>query len=78
MRMHAPGGFDSKIPKRASMKSQMKKASLKQMNQDLGRIPATLVVPPAKELPNWLGPGFVKRTKIQWLQLKTAVTNWAA
>ncbi|ETI20451.1 hypothetical protein G647_08487 [Cladophialophora carrionii CBS 160.54] len=55
------------------MKSQVKKASKQQMGNDLGKLPQTFILPPASELPPWTT---LKRTKIHWLQMKTAFKDW--
>ncbi|EXJ61221.1 uncharacterized protein A1O5_12013 [Cladophialophora psammophila CBS 110553] len=68
--------IDSKLPKHVSMKSQMKKANRQQIGTDLGKLPQTFILPAAKDLPGWMSPNFFKRTRIHWLQFKTAVKDW--
>ncbi|EXJ54459.1 hypothetical protein A1O7_09799 [Cladophialophora yegresii CBS 114405] len=65
--------IDSRLPRQSSMKSQVHKASKQQMGNDLGKLPQTLILPPSSELPPWTT---LKRTKIHWLQLKTAFKDW--
>ncbi|KIX92111.1 uncharacterized protein Z520_12195 [Fonsecaea multimorphosa CBS 102226] len=68
--------IDSKLPKHVSVKSQMKKANRQQIGTDLGKLPQTLVLPAATDLPAWMGPQFMKRTRIHWLRFKTALKDW--
>jgi hypothetical protein len=65
--------LDSRLPRQSSMKSQVKKASRQQVGNDLGKLPQTFILPPSSELPPWTT---LKRSKIHWIQLKTAFKDW--
>jgi hypothetical protein len=65
--------LDSRLPRQSSMKSQVKKASKQQVGNDLGKLPQTFILPPSSELPPWTT---LKRSKIHWIQLKTAFKDW--
>ncbi|KIW76683.1 hypothetical protein Z517_09127 [Fonsecaea pedrosoi CBS 271.37] len=73
---HSIPNIDSKLPKHVSMKSQMKKANRQQIGTDLGKLPQTFILPATRDLPGWMSPAFIKRTRIHWLQFKTAVKDW--
>jgi hypothetical protein len=52
--MSVRANLDSKLPKYASMKTQMKRAGKQQIGSDLGKLPGTLIMPPSNQLPSWL------------------------
>jgi hypothetical protein len=71
--------YNSVMPKVHSQKTQMAKQTLgkeRSMPDDLGRMPNSLIITPASNLPSWLPPTSHKRLRIQWFQLKTAVQSW--
>ncbi|KAK5268703.1 hypothetical protein LTR96_006411 [Exophiala xenobiotica] len=71
--------YNSVMPKVHSQKTQMAKQTLgkeRSMPDDLGRMPNSLIITPASNLPSWLPPTSRKRLRIQCFQLKTAVQSW--